>query len=59
MPSSTNPSSAPSAILVLAEIKAAVETFDRGEANAFDAVDAIIVVVEAYQAAAQSRRKAA
>jgi hypothetical protein len=38
-------------ILTLAEIKAAVETFDRGETNVFDALDAIIVAVEAHQAA--------
>ena len=53
-----NRASAPSAILLLAEIKAAVATFDRGEANAFDVVDAITVVIEAYQAA-RSRREAA
>lgn len=53
-----NRASAPSAILLLAEIKAAVATFDRGEANAFDVVDAIAVVIEAYQAA-RSRREAA
>lgn len=39
------------AILTLAEIKAAVEAFDRGEINVFDALDAIIVAVEAHQAA--------
>lgn len=39
------------AILTLAEIKAAVEAFDRGDTNAFDALDAIIVAVEAHQAA--------
>ena len=38
-------------ILTLAEIKAAVEAFDRGETNAFDALDAIVVEVEAYRAA--------
>jgi len=53
-----NRASDPSAILLLAEIKAAVATFDRGEANAFDVVDAIAVVIEAYQAA-RSRREAA
>jgi hypothetical protein len=40
-------------ILTLAEIKAALEAFDRGETNAFDALDAIVVVVEAYRAAAR------
>ena len=39
------------AILTLAEIKAAVEVFDRGDTNVFDALDAIIVAVEAHQAA--------
>ena len=39
------------AIIAMAEIKAAVETFDRGEANVFDALDAIIVEIEAYRAA--------
>ena len=42
---------ATTAILTLAEIKAAVEAFDRGESNVFDSLDAIIVAVEAYQAA--------
>lgn len=50
---------APSAILVLAEIKAAVEAFDRGETNAFDAIDAILVSAEAYRAAAKRRPAAA
>ncbi len=38
-------------ILTLAEIKAALEAFDRGESNVFDALDAITVEVEAHQAA--------
>lgn len=44
-------------ILVLAEIKAAVEAFDRGETNAFDALDAIVMEVEAYRAAACSDKR--
>ena len=40
-------------ILTLAEIKAAVEAFDRGETNAFDALDAIVVEFGAYRAAAR------
>lgn len=40
-----------SAVLVLAEIKAAVRAFDEGETNAFAAVDAVIVAVEAYRTA--------
>lgn len=47
------------AILTLVEIKAATEAFDRGEANAFDALDAILVAVEAYRVAVQTNRKAA
>lgn len=42
------------AILVLAEIKAAIETFDRGDANVLDALDAIIVALEAHPAAMAS-----
>ena len=42
---------ATTAILTLGEIKAAVNAFDRGESNAFDALHAIIVAVEAHQAA--------
>jgi hypothetical protein len=39
------------AVLTLAEIKAAVEAFDRGETNVSDALEAIIVELEAYRAA--------
>ena len=42
---------AKAAVITLAEIKAAVERFDRGDSNVFDALDAIIVAVEAHQAA--------
>jgi hypothetical protein len=42
---------ATTAILTLAEIKAALEVFDRGESNVFDALDSIIMAVEAHQAA--------
>lgn len=49
------------AILTLAEIKAAVEAFDHGDSNVFEVLDAIIVTVEVYQATATSetRRDAA
>lgn len=49
------------AILTLAEIKAAVAAFDRGATNVFDTLDAIVVAVEAHQATATSepRRDAA
>jgi hypothetical protein len=39
------------AVLTLAEIKATVEAFDRGDASVFDALDAIVVAVEAHQVA--------
>lgn len=39
------------AICTIAEIKSAVEAFDRGESNVFDALDVIVVAVEAYRAA--------
>lgn len=45
------------AILMLAEIKSAVSAFDHGESNVFDAIDAIIVAVEAYRAAANEESK--
>jgi hypothetical protein len=43
------------AVFTLAEIKAAATAFDRGESNVFEALDAIVVAMEAYRAA----RKAA
>lgn len=46
-------------ILAIAEIKAAIDAFDHGETNAYDAMDAIVVAVEAYRAAAERRRAAA
>jgi hypothetical protein len=36
-----------------------VEAFDRGETNAFDALDAIVVEVEAYRTTATPHREAA
>ena len=45
---------ATTAILAMAEIKAAAEAFDQGETNVFDALDSVVVAIEAYQAAAQS-----
>lgn len=50
---------AQSAVLALAEIKAATEAFDQGETNVFDALDAIAVAVAAYQNALASCRDAA
>ena len=51
----SNHSTPRAAILTLAEIKAATEAFDRGETNAYDSLDAVIVAVETYRAA--SRRE--
>jgi hypothetical protein len=47
------------AIYLVADIKTAVDAFDRGERNAFDVAEAILVAVEAYRAGAKRRRKAA
>jgi len=44
------------AIITLSEIKAALEAFDQGESNVFEALDAIIVEVEAYRAAGRPDR---
>jgi hypothetical protein len=59
MPTPTTSKPSPTAILMLAEIKAAVESSDRGENNVFDVVDAIITAVESYRAAPGLKRKAA
>ena len=47
------------ALLTLAEIKAAFESFDHGDTNAFDALDAILVAIDGYRSAAQQRSDAA
>lgn len=47
------------AVLAMVDIKAAAESFDRGDRNLFDALDAIAVVVEAYVAQRAVRRDAA
>lgn len=47
------------AVFAIAEIKSAVDGFDRGDTNVFDALDAIHVAVEGYRAASESRRDAA
>ena len=49
MPSHKRRSSPQSAIFKLAEIKAAIDAFDRGESNVFDALDAISVAVAAHE----------
>lgn len=38
-------------IFSLADIKAALDCFERGESNAFDTLDAIRLAVESHQAA--------
>lgn len=50
---------AKNAILTLSEIKTATEAFDRGETNVFDALDSIIVAVEAYRSTEHLRQEAA
>jgi hypothetical protein len=49
------------AILTLAEVKAATTAFDDGEINVFDALDAIGAALDAFRAVAapDSRREAA
>ena len=47
------------AVLTLSEIKAAVEAFDRGDANVFDALDSIVLAIESYQHAGSARKEAA
>ena len=46
---------ATTAILAIAQIKAAVAAFDRGEPNVFEALDDIVVAVQAYQARATGK----
>lgn len=54
-------SRARAAIHAIAEIKNAAEAFDRGDANVFDALDAVTVAIERYRATADRapRRDAA
>ncbi len=40
------------AILAMAEIKAATDAFDRGDSNVIDALKAVVVAVEAFRARA-------
>lgn len=47
------------AIFALAEIKGATQAFDKGQTNVFDALDAIVVAIEAYRSGVAKRRKAA
>lgn len=56
MPMNTPRTPAAIAILALAEIRAATEVFDRGEANVFDALAAVTVSVESYRVAIRRLR---
>jgi len=47
------------AVLMIAEIKAATDAFDRGDTNVFDALDAIRVAVESYAKDEVGKREAA
>jgi len=49
------------AIIAMGDIQHAAQSFEGGETNVFDALDSIILVVEAYQEAirSQPRREAA
>jgi hypothetical protein len=47
------------AVLALAEIKAAIEDFDRGDSNLFDALDRIKVAIASTIEASDSRQGAA
>ena len=47
------------AILTLAKIKGATQAFDKGQTNVFDALDTIVVEIEAYRSGAVARRKVA
>ncbi len=47
------------AVLAFAEIKAAVEDFDRGDSNLFEALDRIRDALSAADCGGDSRRKAA
>jgi hypothetical protein len=50
---------ATTAILTMADIQAAARAFEQGEINVFDALDAVAVTLEAYEATAQPMGKAA
>lgn len=50
---------AAAAVLALAEVKAVTAAFDRGELNVFDALEAIVVAVDAQRGVERLRPKAA
>ena len=47
------------AIFTLAKIKGATQAFDKGQTNVFDALDAIVVALDAYRSGVAKRQKAA
>lgn len=47
------------AIFAIEEIKAVVDSFDRGDTNVFDALNAILIAVEGYRAESAFVRDAA
>ena len=47
------------AIMTMAEVKAAVEAFERGETSVFDALAAVGTAWEAYEGGVPARRQAA
>lgn len=55
----SNHSSQSAAVLTLSDIAAAIEAFNRGEANVHDVLDAIVVAIEMHRAASEHRRDAA
>jgi hypothetical protein len=61
MSSPSSHSLATLAILALADTKEAIEAFDRGDTNVFDALETIVSAVDRYRAAIgpESRREAA
>ena len=50
---------ATSAIMTMAEVKAATEAFERGEISVFDALAAVGTAMEAYACVVPARRPAA
>ena len=50
---------ATNAVLTMADIAAAAKAFEQGEINVFDALDAVAVAIEAYEANTRPIRKAA
>lgn len=47
------------AVFTISEIKVAVDDFDRGDTNVFDALERIFEAVEDYRVGSESRRDVA